>query len=58
MSETTKDLAGELLRGWESDKGEDPDWWRTAGHREKPQLEKKRRASWDLHRGDVRALGM
>ena len=56
MSETTKDLAAELLRGWESDEGED--WWRTAGHREKPQREKKRRASWDLHRGDVRALGM
>ena len=58
MSATTKDLAAELLRGWESDEGEDPDWWRTAGHREKPRREKKRRASWDLHRGDVRALGM
>ena len=56
MSETTKDVAAELLAAWESDEGED--WGRTAGHREKPQREKKRRASWDLHRGDVRALGM
>ena len=56
MSETTKDLAVELLAAWESDEGED--WWRTTGHREKPQREKTRRASWDLHRGDVRALGM
>ena len=51
MSETTKDLAAELLAAWE-------DWLRTAGHREKPQREKKRRASWDLHGGDVRAYGM
>ena len=56
VSETLKDVASELLAAWESDEGED--WWRTAGHREKPQREKKRRASWDLHRGDMRALGM
>ena len=56
MSETTKEVAAELLAAWESDEGED--LWRTAGQREKPQREKKRRASWDLHRGDVRALGM
>ena len=56
VSETTKDLAAELLAAWESDEGED--WLRTAGHREKMQREKKRRAFWDLHRGDVRALGM
>ena len=47
-----------LLRGWESEEGQNPDLWKTAGHRETPQREKKRRASWDLHRGDVRALGM
>ena len=58
MSETTKDLAAERLRGWESDEAEGRDWWRTAGHRERPQREKKRGASWDLRRGDVRALGM
>ena len=56
MSETTKDLAAELLAAWESDEGED--CWRTAGHRQKPQWEQKRRASRDLHRRDVRALGM
>ena len=56
MSETTKDLAAELLAAWVSDEGED--WLRTARHREKPHREKRRRASWDLHRGDVRALGM
>ena len=61
LSETTKDLAAELLRGWEdlqSEEGEDVDWFRTAGHSEQPQREKRRKASWDLHRGDVRALGM
>ena len=58
VSATTKEAVAELLAGFESDEGEDPDWWRTAGHREKPQREKKRKASWDLHRGDVRALGM
>ena len=56
MSETTKEVAAELLAGWELDEGED--WLRTAVHREKPQREKKRKASWDLHRGDVRALGI
>ena len=56
MSETTKEVAAELLAALDSDEGED--WWRAAGHREKPQREKKRRASRDLHRGDVRALGM
>ena len=56
MSETKKEVAAELLAAWDSDEGED--WLRTAGHREKPQREEKRRASWDLHRGDVRALGM
>ena len=56
MSATTKEAVAELLAGFESDEGED--FWRTAGHREKPQREKKRKASWDLHRGDVRALGM
>ena len=56
VSETTKEAVAELLAGFESDEGED--WLRTAVHREKPQREKKRKASWDLHRGDVRALGM
>ena len=56
MSETMKDLAAELLAAWESDEGED--WLRTAGHREKPLRDKKKRASWDLHPGDVTALGM
>ena len=56
MSATTKETVAELLAGFELDEGEG--WWRTAGHREKPQREKKRKASWDLHRGDVRALGM
>ena len=56
VSETTKDLAAELLAGWESEEVEER--WRTGGHREKPQQEKKRRASWDLRQGDVRALGM
>ena len=56
MLETTKDLAAELLARGESDEGED--WSSTVGPRGKPQREKKRRASWDLHRGDVRALGM
>ena len=60
MSATTKETVAELLAGFESDEGADEgeDWWRTAGHREKPQREKKRKASWDLHRGDVRELGM
>ena len=56
VSATTKETVAELLAGIESDEG--AGWWRTAGHREKPQREKKRKASWDLHRGDVRTLGM
>ena len=56
MTETTQDLAAKLLAALQSDEGED--WLRTAGHREKPQRERRRRVSWDLHRGDVRVLGV